>query len=298
MGHGSCVNLETGLLSRNLRTVRHSGVRSGILNGYNGKLDLSRVGTADGSASEGGGEQWPSVSSPVVTGATGARHHPVADGGVVRLAAVNRPQGAWLPKYSGATPLEPYLAQFRIAALHHGWDGDESATQLALALEGTAVQVLLDLAPAAQRDLQALIRALDMRFGQWAVTDHSRELLAGRRRQEGERLGAYAADVLLYAQRGYPAYPAAVKEDLALLAFLRGLGPQRLGQHVCLTRPPTLGAALDEAERELSEPPSPVPPSLTSGGLTMASRRRMGRRSSRPGLRPSAPGSSRPPPDR
>ena len=114
-------------------------------------------------------EEWPRVSSPVVTGATGAQHHPVAYGGVVRLAAVNRPQGARLPKYSGAMPLEPYLAQFRIAALHHGWDGDESATQLALALEGTAVQVLLDLAPAAKRDLQALTRALDMRFGQRAA---------------------------------------------------------------------------------------------------------------------------------
>ena len=128
-----------------------------------------------------------------MTGATGAQHHPVDDGGVARLAAVDRPQVARLPKYSGATQLEPYLAQFRIAALHYGWGADESATQLALALEGTAVQVLLDLAPAAQRDLQALTRALERRFGQRAVADHSRELLTGRRRQEGERLGSYAA---------------------------------------------------------------------------------------------------------
>ncbi|KAK0130618.1 hypothetical protein N1851_034899 [Merluccius polli] len=212
-------------------------------------------------------EAWPGVAapgvSPVATGATGAQHPPVADGGIARLAGVHRPQGARLPKYSGATPLEPYLAQFRIAALQYGWDGDESATQLALALEGSAVQVLMDLGPAAQRDLQALTRALDLRFGQRVAADHSRELLAGRRRQEGERLGAYAADVLLHAQRGYPAYPAAVREDLALHAFLRGLAPPRLGQHVRLTRPPTLGAALDEAERaeqELSDHPSLQPP--------------------------------------
>ena len=78
-------------------------------------------------------------------------------------------------------------------------------------------------------------------------------------RQEGERLGSYAADVLLYAQRGYPGYPAAFKENLALHAFLRGLAPQRLGQHVRLTRPPTLGVALAEAERgerEFSDQPS------------------------------------------
>ncbi|CAL8263880.1 unnamed protein product [Merluccius merluccius] len=63
------------------------------------------------------------------------------------------------------TPLEPYLAQFRIAARHYGWSMDKSAAQLALALEGTAVQVLLDLAPAEQWDLWALTRALERRFG-------------------------------------------------------------------------------------------------------------------------------------
>ena len=97
------------------------------------------------------------------------------------------PPGGQAAQASGATQLEPYLAQFRIAALHYGWGADESATQLALALEGTAVQVLLDLAPAAQRDLQALTRALERRFGQRAVADHSRELLTGRRRRPRPR---------------------------------------------------------------------------------------------------------------
>ncbi|CAL8335301.1 unnamed protein product [Boreogadus saida] len=63
-------------------------------------------------------------------------------------------------------------------------------------------------------------------------------------RQEGERLGAYAADVQLYRQ-----FPAIAREDLALHDFLRGLAPECLRQHVRLTRPPTLNAALDEAEQ-------------------------------------------------
>ena len=47
---------------------------------------------------------WPLVATGA-TGATGARHHP-GDGGVARLAAVNRPQGARLPRYpaAGAVP--------------------------------------------------------------------------------------------------------------------------------------------------------------------------------------------------
>ena len=113
-------------------------------------------------------EQYP--------GATGTQHHPGADGGSEpRFAAGDRPLVARLPKFSGVTQLEPYLAQFQIAALHYSWNGNEAATQLALALEGTAVQDLLDLAPADRLNLQALTQALDRRFGQRAVVCYSRE---------------------------------------------------------------------------------------------------------------------------
>ncbi|CAL8234358.1 unnamed protein product [Boreogadus saida] len=89
--------------------------------------------------------------------------------------------------------------------------------------------ILLDLAPADQQDLQALTLALERRFGQRRVVSHSRELLTSRRRREGERLGAYAADDL--PRRG-------------------------LGQHVRLAAPPNLDVALElaeRAERELSD---------------------------------------------
>ena len=187
-------------------------------------------------------------------GATAAQYrHPAAVGDVAGSAAVARHLVARLPKFSGATPLEPYLAQLRIAARYYGWGMDESAAQLALALEGTALQVLLDLAPADQRDLHALTLALERRFGQRRVVSHSRELLTSRRRREGERLGAYAADVLLYAQRGYPDFPAAAREELALQSFLRGLAPPRLGLHVRLAGPPNLDMALELAERAEGE---------------------------------------------
>ncbi|CAL8235743.1 unnamed protein product [Boreogadus saida] len=91
---------------------------------------------------------------------------------------------------------------------------------------------------------------------------HSPELLTRRRRQEGERLGAYAADLQLYAQQGYPGIPAAARDELVLHAFLQGPAPPRLGQHVRLTMPPTLDVA-EQAERELSNQPI-LPPSGAS----------------------------------
>lgn len=156
---------------------------------------------------------------------------------------------AKLPKYNGATPLEPYLSQVQLAARHSGWSDEEAATHLALALEEKALQVLLDIAPAEQRDLQALTMALQRRFGQQLYTDQSREQLANRRRLEGESLGTFAADVQLHARRGYPQFNTAAQEDLALHAFLRGLTPERLRQHVRLAMPKTLREATCEAER-------------------------------------------------
>ncbi|CAL8254023.1 unnamed protein product [Lota lota] len=107
--------------------------------------------------------------------------------------------------------------------------------------------------------------------------------------QEEESLGAYASDVRLYAQRGYPGFPAAAREDLALYAFLQGLMLERLRQHVCLTSPQYLGGALDEAqwvEFEFSTRPSQQ---LSTASQTARKVRKERRRFSRPGLeRPTA----------
>lgn len=86
-----------------------------------------------------------------------------------------------LPRYGGLTPLEPYLAQLYLAACHGGWSQEEAAVRLALALEGDALQVLLDLSPEERTELPTLTAALDCCFGQRVLAERSREELAGRR---------------------------------------------------------------------------------------------------------------------
>ncbi|CAL8339324.1 unnamed protein product [Boreogadus saida] len=177
------------------------------------------------------GAQRPPVDTTGRTGEPAAAHRPLVSRTAVRL-----------PKFSGVTQLEPYLAQFRLAAWHNGWCTEEPVVHLALALEGTAARVLLDLDQADQRDLQALISR-----------NESKQLLASHRRREEESLGVYAADVQLLTRRSYPEFSAATREALALHAFLRGLQPESLGQHVRLTEPQTLDAALDQAEQAEEE---------------------------------------------
>ncbi|CAL8253999.1 unnamed protein product [Boreogadus saida] len=194
--------------------------------------------------------QWKSGIS-VVGNRYPESHRPPVDttGRPGGPAAAHRPRTAVrLPKFTGVTQLEPYLAEFRLAAWHNGWVPEEAVVHLALALEGTAARVLLDLDQADQRDLQALIQALERRLGERVSSNESKQLLASHRRRE-ESLGVYAADVQLLTRRSYPEFSAATREALALHAFLRGLQPESLGQHVRLTAPQTLDAALDQAER-------------------------------------------------
>ncbi|KAK2922219.1 hypothetical protein Q8A73_001704 [Channa argus] len=100
-----------------------------------------------------------------------------------------------------------------------------------------------------QRIVRTITAALQRRFGQRTSVEQSREQLAGRYRHDGESLGAFAADVQLYTQRGYPTFPVAAREELSLHSFLRGLAPERLCQHVRLSTPRSLEEALIEAER-------------------------------------------------
>ncbi|KAJ8392691.1 hypothetical protein AAFF_G00073650 [Aldrovandia affinis] len=69
-----------------------------------------------------------------------------------------------LARYSGAAQWEPYLAQLQLAARHCGWSEGVTASHLALALEGPALQMLLDLDAADQGNLKALTMALARRF--------------------------------------------------------------------------------------------------------------------------------------
>ena len=129
------------------------------------------------------------------------------------------------------------------------WDAAETAAHIVLALEGNALQVLMDVAPEELSDYSSLTLALKRRFGKRTSTDQLRDQLAHRRRADGEALGAYAADVRYYTEQGYPTFDPSACDELALSAFIRGLTPEKLREHLRLRSPTTLQVALEEAER-------------------------------------------------
>ncbi|KAJ8352500.1 hypothetical protein SKAU_G00239760 [Synaphobranchus kaupii] len=167
-----------------------------------------------------------------------------------------------LPRFNGTASLESYLAQLELAAQLASWTPEQTVGHLALALEGPALEAILDLPPAERQNLQALTAALQRRFTQHRSAEASREKLLSRYRCEEESWGKVAADVQRYAREAYPEFDAAAQEKLALHAFLRALTPERLRDHVSLAQPGSISEALSmttRAEDTLAIRPTPQP---------------------------------------
>ncbi|KAJ8381149.1 hypothetical protein SKAU_G00019270 [Synaphobranchus kaupii] len=144
----------------------------------------------------------------------------------------------------------------------HRWTPEQTAGHLALALEGPALEAILDLPPAERQNLQALTAALQRRFIQHRSAEASREKLLSRYHCEEESWEKVAADVQRYAHEAYPEFDAAAQEKLALPAFLRALMPERLRDHVSLAQPGSISEALiktTQAEDTLAIRPTPQP---------------------------------------
>lgn len=196
------------------------------------------------------GRHWRAEATDVPDGAS--IHRPVVDPRQripdwETSVGLKFPDG--VPCYNGEDPPETYLIQVQLASQLNAWSAEETAVQVALALEGKALQILTDLQPEERFNWQAIERALKHRFCRHAHADDARDKLVSRQREEGESLGGYAADLCFYARHGYPTFHAEVQDELALQAFVRGLQPERLREHIRLHAPKTLTAALAESER-------------------------------------------------
>ncbi|MGH0166495.1 UNVERIFIED_CONTAM: hypothetical protein FKN15_067462 [Acipenser sinensis] len=151
-------------------------------------------------------------------------------------------------RYDGRSPWEAYHVKFRMAALTNDWGPTEKAGQLSAALEGEALQVLLDLGPDEVAQYEVLTTALERHFGRVEPAVELRLQLANRTRAPREKLGVLAADVRYLARRGYPTFQPATQEDLAVEAFVRGLTPTALRQQVRFAASTSLELAVAHAE--------------------------------------------------
>ncbi|KAM9461447.1 uncharacterized protein Hap1MRO34_017680 [Clarias gariepinus] len=154
-----------------------------------------------------------------------------------------------LPAYNGAGDPHAFIAQVELAAKFAGWSPAETAVRVALSLEGDALRALQDLRADERGDWVKLQQSLCFRFGAGDRNEAAGEELATRVRSASEPLGAFAMDLRSLARQGYPDFGHGQQEELARRAFLRGVRPYRLREHLRLAAPASLSEALREAER-------------------------------------------------
>ncbi|GFT17265.1 retrovirus-related Pol polyprotein from transposon 412 [Trichonephila clavipes] len=128
-----------------------------------------------------------------------------------------------LSTYDGKSSWQVYKTQFSIVADANQWDSQTKACQLAASLRADAADILQTLPETQRLDIDALVNALELRFGEKCVKDYSRLQLKSRQQKVSETLQELATDVERLSHLAFSDCPTEVREVLALQHFVDGV---------------------------------------------------------------------------
>lgn len=147
--------------------------------------------------------------------------------------------------FDGNGSWEAYKTQFQMLAHLNRWSNEEKAVFLSTSLKGPAMAVLNSLSRTNLYDYNALVSALDTRFGTAHQTELYRATLKTRIRGREESLPALAEDVERLTRLAYPDATAQPMWDLlAKDRFIDALQEEELRLRLRQARPATLRDAL------------------------------------------------------
>ncbi|GFU07508.1 gag-Pol polyprotein [Trichonephila clavipes] len=92
-----------------------------------------------------------------------------------------------LSTYNGKSSWQVYKTQFSIVVDTNQWDSQTKACQLAASLRVDAADILQTLPETQRLDFDALVNALELRFGEKCVKDYSRLQLKSRQQKVSKR---------------------------------------------------------------------------------------------------------------
>ncbi len=146
--------------------------------------------------------------------------------------------------YDGRTSWDAYFTQFTMLAQLNHWTAEERATYLAISLKGPALTVLGNMAKEDLYSYDALVAALETRFGTAHQAELHRARLKTRARRRDEDLPELAEDVECLARLAYPEVNRPMLEVLAKDHFIDALPDEDTRLKIRQSRPKTLGEAL------------------------------------------------------
>jgi len=146
-------------------------------------------------------------------------------------------------KFNGDEEWSAYYTHFRAVANHNGWDAEEQAENLAISLQGPALELFAELSQRRQTKLSSVVRAMRNRFEPEGREAKYRADFHGRDRQ-GESPEDYARLLAKLARRAFPGIPAESREDLLLERYVRGQTSPSLKEVMSIAYPRTMEEAI------------------------------------------------------
>jgi len=146
--------------------------------------------------------------------------------------------------YDGKTSWSVFKTQFGMVSTANGWTDIDKAFHLAASLRGEAADILQTIPEERRTNIEALISALDMRFGEQHLQDYYRLQLRTRQQTANETLQELAADIERLCQVAYSNCPTDVRDNLSLQYFTDALRDPELQKALRLAEAKDLKSGL------------------------------------------------------
>ncbi|ESN95064.1 hypothetical protein HELRODRAFT_184476 [Helobdella robusta] len=121
-----------------------------------------------------------------------------------------------VPAFDGEMSWNVYKNQFEAAATSNCWNGKERSTALILALRGSAAEVLQTIPAENHFNYEALVSALDLRYGEEHMKQIYRSQLRNRTQRSGESIQQLAQDIERLTLLSYPTSDPEHRDETAL----------------------------------------------------------------------------------
>ncbi|UYV78634.1 K02A2.6-like, partial [Cordylochernes scorpioides] len=145
-----------------------------------------------------------------------------------------------VPTFDGQSSWTSFKTQFDVVAQANGWNVRDKASFLAAALRGPAVDVLQMIPEQLRLDFNALIDALESRYGE----EHYQQLhvvnFKNRQQEKKESLQDLANDIRRLARLAFPKCPSETQDFMAQQQFIDAIGDPETQKFARLSSATTL----------------------------------------------------------
>lgn len=127
------------------------------------------------------------------------------------------------PSFDGSTPFQIFKLQFEKTATTNNWSAESKAATLIVSLKGSAAEVLQTIPDSERDNYEALMRAIERRYG----SEHRRQIyqieLQNRGQKANESLQEFATEIERLAHLANADAPMEYIERMKIQSFINGI---------------------------------------------------------------------------